>query len=478
MISKLLPVNIVIVIITFLLFTYRIPFNYYLIPLILCGIISLTQLFSYFKNQNALREVFFYVWFIFFVASFIAPLIHFGRDYWKGYVNLSSSDWQGLAFYVSSIYLYGIIIFISLSKLKLKQKKVRHIWSFKSNAALIVSLLMVFSFVLQTYLYAKIGGIKAYIQIFTDKEEASSGFTGMGALFIVSEIFPYLLLLWYFIKKRGKNVSVSNVAIFLALMLVACIYFGGLRGSRSNTVFTMVHAVIVVHFTIFRFKRKHFMILLASFFLFMAIGRLYKNDGIEMIKNYKNYDDIQISNKMSSAESIIISDLARYDVRCFELFMLENNIHYKKKYGSTYLYSVLTFIPFGKSVRNSLHLTGRTEAAGQLQFDSSGVVKSNKRKNTRIFGFIGESMLNFGIFSFILAYIVLYFILAYISQWTNAVPTYDARFIIIAMISIFIPLIINADSNNVIFTIIKRPLPLYFILFFITTKKVHNIQTI
>ncbi len=446
-----------------------VPLGIYLIPLTFCGIITTSKLVEFSKNENATKDVFFYVWSIFFLSSFIAPLIHFSRNYWIEHVYTTPSDWKYLAFQVSSIYLVGIMIFYLFSKVKTRPKRIRYFWAFKSNASTVVFVLMLFSLLLQTYLYMRLGGIHGYILRYTERN-SGGGFSGMGTLFLISELFPYFLLLWYFIKNRGKQIKLINVILFLIILLLSCIYFGGLRGSRSNTIFTVFQALIVIHFTLYRFKRIHFLLFIAAFFLYMTVGRIYKTNGIGTMEKLSSLEDLRISNQLSSIESIIITDLTRYNIMCYELYMFDKNSYFEYKYGSTYLYSALTFIPYGKYIRDYLGVEGRTDAAGELQYDYDGVGRSNNRKNTRIFGFIGESMLNFSPYIIILAFIILYYILAYISYWVNAIPLTDARFFIASTIVIIVPLIINADSSNVIFTIIKRPLPLLIVLYLITNR--------
>ncbi|MDQ2178548.1 hypothetical protein [Marinifilum sp. D714] len=474
--KRILLSSFLILFLILLLVTGLIPFDIYLLPMTLCGLITLIKIGEKLEKNSVLRETFFYVWCVLFLSSFVAPLIHFSRNYWIENVYYLPTEWNGLAFKVSSIYLFGIIVFAVLDNVNLfKAKQLTYIRQFKASASYIVLFLMSVSFILQTYLYIRVGGISQYMLIFTEKNEESGGFAGMGAFFIISEIFPYLLMLYFFIKNRGKQVSFIYILLFLALMLISCIYFGGLRGSRSNTIFTMLQAVIVINFTIYRFSKIHFMGFLAGFFLFMAIGRLYKNDGINLVNNIGEYQSLSISEDMTSMEKIVTGDLARFNIMCYELFMLKNNSTYKKKYGSTYLYSIFTFIPGGKNIREYLNLTGRSEAAGNLQFDFDGQIRSAHRKNTRIFGFVGEFMLNFGSLSFVFAFLILLVLLKYIESVVNSVWISDPMFILVALLPIFISILINADFNNFVFSLIKRVIPLYFIIMLITKKSSRRI---
>lgn len=457
---------------TVLIFNQLIPIDLYLIPLALSGILAFNKLLEKSKSETALRDVFFYTWVVIYLSTFIAPIIHFSRDYWIEYVYLEPKSWNELALYVSSIYLYGIIVFYSLDRKNVYNKQSSNIWIFKSNASIIVISLMLLSFFLQTLFYVRIGWISGYIHAFS--YQSVDSFKGMGTYFIASEMFPYLLLLLYLIKNQGKKASLSSIIIFLLLMLISTIYFGGLRGSRSNTVYTLLHAVILIHFTIYRFRRVHFIALSFAFFSFMIVGKWYKNAGIEVIQDFRKYDSGQIDSKMTSFETIIIGDLARFNIQSYGIYLMENNKSYKIKYGMTYFHSLLTYTPAGDKIKDFLELEGKSDALAQLQYDFDGVIRSNMRKNSRIMGFIGEFMLNFGVFSFVIAYFLLFYILSSLRGLTNSISTHDARFFIVSMIPFIIPLLINSDSDNFLLAMVKRIIPLSILLFLISNKVIRN----
>ncbi len=453
------------------------PINWYLLPLFLGGILSFNKIIQKTKSPDYLNDTFFYVWIVFFLTTFVAPLIHFSRDYWIENVYILPRDWSSLSLITSSILLFGMLVFYFMEKLPVKEITQKQTWKFKNNAGFIIVILMFISFILQTLFYLKNGGIIGVIKTYSDRDVMSEGnFAGFGLYFIFSEIFPYLLLLLYFIHARNKTTSLIRVLIFLLLMFISALYFGGLRGSRSNTVMTMFQAILLIHFSIYRFKRVHFIVMITAFFLFMIIGRIYKSEGINFIENYNEYEDYQISKKTSSVESIIITDLTRYNILTYEIFMLENNPHYQYKMGSTYLASILTFIPWGSPIKDQLDLTTRTEAAGQLMFNYDGQQRTLSRKNTRIFGFIGESILNFGYISILFSFFALYLCLTLIKLWSISITNQDARYYFISLLPVLVINLIDSDSNNVAFFVVKRIILMYLIIWTITFKTKENIN--
>ena len=471
--NYILSFCIILLTIAFLLLGANLPFDWYLLPVVLGGMISLYKVLNLLKTIDYLRNADFYVWIVLFLGAFVAPLIHFSRDAWISHVYILPSNWNTLALITSAILLYGMFVFIFLEQIKYRPLYQKKEWSFKKNAKYLIIFLMIISFVLQTVYYIRAGGIFGVIQKFTDRD---GGFEGMGLYFIVSEMFPYLLLLLYFVICKEKKTSFLNVSIFLAIMFLSALYFGGLRGSRSNTVLTMFQAVLLIHFTIYHFKKRHFIIMVALFFLFMIVGRIYKTHGADFVHNVHEFTDYQINTEMSGIESIIIADLTRYNDLSYLIFMLDNNPFYKPKLGSTYLAAVLTFMPFGIPIRDHFELTARSEAASQLMFDFDGIQRSEIRRNSRIFGFVGEMMLNFGVFSFLFAFFFLHFLLKWVKRWSDSISVQDARFYFISLLPIMVISLINLDSNNVVFFIVKRIVLMYVIIWFITNKTKIKLQ--
>src|SRR5699024_7313436 len=88
-------------------------------------------------------------------------------------------------------------------------------------------------FVTNLYIYTY-GGFKGYIDTYINRD---GGFEGMGFIFTIAESFPiiFIILSFHFIQKsRLKDNMIVYFLLFLIFFLLK-LYFGGLRGSRSNT---------------------------------------------------------------------------------------------------------------------------------------------------------------------------------------------------------------------------------------------------
>jgi hypothetical protein len=105
---------------------------------------------------------------------------------------------------------------------------------------------------MQMAVYARFGGIAGFVASFESGDQA---FAGMGWMFMIGESFPILLAIGYIAhwKHNRVNPSWHHVLLCLAVFFVLkLLLFGGMRGSRSNTVFTVFWVVGMFHFWIRR----------------------------------------------------------------------------------------------------------------------------------------------------------------------------------------------------------------------------------
>jgi hypothetical protein len=93
---------------------------------------------------------------------------------------------------------------------------------------------------LQIWIYNRFDGIVGYIQAYEARHQAEL-FAGMGWLFMLSESFPILLAFGYahYARKNGRLQSWQAIVLFLLLFVVLRLFFGGMRGSRSNTIWAL-----------------------------------------------------------------------------------------------------------------------------------------------------------------------------------------------------------------------------------------------
>ena len=462
--KQLLPI-IPIVILTIIVALFPNLFSIALIPITLCGVLTISQIVKTTKDDNWTINVYFYTWIFVLISTYIAPLIHIVRNYWVPYMLTKPNDWSPYAFVTSTMYLVGILIWMAIfnKEKSLTIKRSSKKWSLAGNWQLWIFLFLLISLLAQLYVYSKVGGIAGYIHAYSLKSEGMNAFAGMGMFFILSESFPYTFLLYLIFKLKNRKVSKVGFYLILILLFVVTMFFGGLRGSRSNTVLFMVISAIAINIYIYRIKKSDIVMLLLCFFAFMYVGRMYKDYGENMLQETSPI--VQTNSTLTSPETTIVGDLARYDVNSYQLFLLEEiRPDYSLKYGETYLWGFLTYIPGGSKIIQTFGLKGRSPAASELFYGSS------EYDNSRILGPIGEWMINFGRFTFFIAYIIIGLLIRYIRRYTLSISVDDVRFMLIPSLIVFLPQLILSDFSNIMFFFVKRVVVVLIILFLISTK--------
>lgn len=437
------------------------PIDFILVPVSICGLLCMNKILKCISLPESYNNISLSVWIFSFISSFIAPIINISSNIWTSYLYPEPVDWLPYATIVSFVYLIGLIIYERVLSKPLNIKEFKTIWIPRKNAFKILIALMTVSLAAQVYVYASFGGILGYMMAYTDSESSiNSAFSGMGAFFILSELFPYLFLIAIVLKLNNKNLSMFKQLLLIFILFCVVMFFGGLRGSRSNTVLFMTMSLIALHRFVFKLSKVHLVLLVIGFFSFMYIGRIYKNSGMNMIKNGQ-IESLEKKKNTNFVEEVIIGDLSRYSINAYELYRLEGNTNYKYRYGQTYLWGTLTFIPFGNRLIKAMNIDSRSDATNHLFLTE---------KNSRILGVYGEWLINFGKYTFFIPYLLLAFVLLGIKKYTLKIPKEDIRQILIPVIFVFIPQLLISDSSNIMFFFIKRIFLVWLALYLISNK--------
>lgn len=447
-----------------MLLSGQLEYNSALIPVAICGLISLVNMRECYKKSRCIYDVYLWIWFFMFISTFVAPLIHFCSGIWVEHMFTYPPSWYPYAFIIAISYLCVIILWTimlrprSISPLTLNSK----VWSFKKNSNRFLILVMLCSFVSQVYIYYSYGGIWGYMQAFTESSLYETQFSGMGVYFLLSDLFPSIFLIYIIKNMEGRKCKGLYVNIIILLVFLSALFFGGLRGSRSNVLILMSTALILIHLKLYRLKKIHWALYVLFFFLFMYVGRLYKDQGVQVFNEQERTMQIAVS-ELSPVESTIVGDFSRFGINTYQLYSLERKEDFKYKLGQTYLWGVLTFIPFGSSIIAIFDITSRTEASSELFYNGYYI-------SSRILGPLGEWMINFGLHTFLIIYIILGVLFKRIRKFVCNLSFHDSRFYLIPSIITLLPQMIISDSSNVMYFFIKRILLLWIIIYIVSHK--------
>jgi hypothetical protein len=240
--------------------------------------------------------------------------------------------------------------------------------------------------------------------------------------------------------------------VFLGLQL----FFGGLRGSRSNTIWALFWAIGMIHFWLRRISKKEIAIGLVFFILFMYIYGFFKTGGLEAVNTALQGQEARANLEETSGrswESLVLQDLGRSDTQAFLLYrIMHPNSDYEYAWGRTYLPALTMLIP---SVIMPDKPPEKTKEGTEIQY-GKGTYDPKFWSSSKVYGLAGETMLNFGPYVIPLAFILLGIVVGKVRRWLLTWSVGDHRLLLLPMLVNFCFIILVGDTDNYIFFLFKN----------------------
>lgn len=440
--------------------------HWFLIPVILSGILIGIDTVNWFRGRLSIFDPVGIIGILGFHFFFLAPILHVSWDSWLEPWYEYPTDWRPWLGGMAILNLLGLVVYRSCRNLVPKKplnQSGQIVWRIEPKRfSRIVSIAMMLSVILQIQVYQQFGGIMGYI---TSATEESTAFDGMGLVFLFSETFPILAMMAFAVyAQRNKRLQTWPVLIIVLLVfLVLQMMFGGLRGSRSNTIWALFWAAGIIHFMIRPITKKEIAIGLVFVVLFMYIYGFYKSGGVDGVTTALEAQETRTELESKSGrtwQGLVLGDLGRSDVHAYMLykFMLPNS-DYEYVWGETYLAAATIMIP--KFIMPNKPFRGKTEQGTELFF-GKGSYKPGPTSDlsswatSKVFGITGEAMLNFGPFVVPLAFIPLGILVGWVQRCLFTWKYLDSRFILLPMLVNFCFAVVVGDLDNVIFFLLKN----------------------
>jgi len=443
--------------------------HWFVLPVLLCGIVIGQDAVEYLSGRMPMFDpvgilALFGVHFF-----FLAPLLHV---YWDSYLESyieQPREWRDWLGYMALLNLAGVLLYrIAAQRAALwGATALRSRWECQRSAMLwacLAGLLVAGS--IQMAVYVSRGGIGGYIAAMTADVgvgEADSADTGMGIVFMVSESFPILALIFYAVatqRKRYLKLTFVILGVFVAFFILKML-FGGLRGSRSSIIWALFWAAGIVHVWIKPLSR-HFVVLGLSFLVaFMYLYGFYKGLGKDVLVAME--EGRLTDNAQRGWSSMLLGDLGRSDVQAFLLYrIVRESSDYQLAWGRTYLGSVALLIPRGIwPDRPPI----KTKEGTDVMF-GAGTYDRGDWYSSKVYGIAGETMLNFGPWPVPFAYLLFGMIVGRLQWFLRKLEPGDTRLLIYPFIVTWCFSIIQSDSDNLLFNFIKdgmTPLTVVFV---------------
>jgi hypothetical protein len=324
---------------------------------------------------------------------------------------------------------------------------------------------------LQIAIYTMFGGIVGYIATVEEGIGSFSTFRNLGIWFTISESFPVLffIALVVLIRKKRFPFGTFTIIVLLCVFFLLKFLFGGLRGSRSETIFAMVWAVGTVHFALRSVSRKFAYVGIVVVLIFMYLYGFYKNIGSEIIYLFTGEASLPALEQRTGRDmqGLLLGDLGRADVQAFLLYRIIEVQDYEYAWGRTYFGAAALLIP--RQIWPNRPPT-KVKEGTEVQYGTGSYVP-DLFQSSKIYGLAGETMLNFGPWVVPLTFLLWGFLVKSVRSFVYSLNIDDACRLVATWLVIFCLSALTADSDNLLVFVIKN-IAIPSLVLWLGTKKV------
>ncbi len=449
--------------------------HWFVIPVVLCGALIGSDAVAFVQGRLELIDPAAIVGLLGIHFFFLAPLLHVIWDFWTPYI-VGPPEWRDWLGWMAMLNLLGLVLYrwvLLTGSVQRRPVIPAKPWRIDNRRAVFaMGALLLITGLAQVWVYIHYGGISGYMAAYLDGEhhygnkDPNIGFNGMGWVFTISESFPIIALFAFVLYLRKSEKQPSWVALFaiLAVYFVLVMLFGGLRGSRSNTIWALFWAVGVIHFFVRKVTRGFILVGVLFLMCFMYMYGFYKSVGTEALDAFDSSDTRESLSRKTGRTfaGSILGDLGRSDIQALLLYkMTAPPVTYEYAWGRTYLGAASLLIP--RSVWPNRPPT-KTRWITELE-SGPGSWTPELWESSHVAGLAGEAMLNFGPAAAPISYLVLGLLVLRIRAWLRRLAPDDSRWLMAPFLIMLTFIVMAGDSDNDIFFVFKSAcLPLLAVM--------------
>ena len=439
--------------------------HWFIIPVLLCGIVIGIDAVDWLRGRLNILDPVGLLGLLGLHVFFLAPLLHVYWGFWMRYVT-PPPDWRGWLGGMAVLNFCGLNIYrlcrdCPLGRVGGTTKRISG--QIGPRFPFVLGLAMAVSALLQAWVYQQYGGLSGYVATY---EARLWAFRGMGWLFTISESFPILGMMGFAVYARRRK-ALRNWLVVLPVLLgffLLQLLFGGLRGSRSNTVYALFWAMGIVHFWVRPWSKKTALVGVGLLVVFMYMYGLYKGAGSRAVAALTSTEDRSalVEETGRTLPRVLLTDLGRADVQAFLLYrLMRPDRDYQYAWGRTYLATALMLVP--KSVWPD-RPPGKIKEGTEALF-GMGTYIPDVFQALRVYGVAGEAMLNFGPLAVPISFVLLGIVVRRVRRWLMVWPAFDPRLLLLPYLINLCWVVLIGDSDNVAFYLIKYgTVPLFVVL--------------
>jgi len=435
--------------------------HWFILPATVCGAVCLSSLMSAVRQEQLFTDPLLLVSVLGYHNTYLAPMLQVYWDYRIIALPIQPDDFRPWLGRVACINIVGIAIFICIFSRVVNgsaSAKLQRIWVIDRSRLVLFGLLAILASVaMQAYVYSDFGGVSGYVDKYLYDREA---WNNKGALLVIAESAPLMmvLILGCLQQKRIRRGRIRGTSwpllivcgfVFLMLQMV----FGGLRGSRSNIVVNCFFAAGIVH-QVFRPLSKRLVILLGIAAVVFSYYYVFFKDfgyaGVNAAVSLSGRESL-LSVSGRSKENVLIADFSRSDVQAFIVQELESGPNVDLAMGRTYIGTLSLLVPriiWPERPPTKLKWTTELE-------NGPGSYGHGAYRSSRMYGQLGEAMLNFGYLGVPASFALMGFVFGKLSILSRELWMTDARRMLLPGMVITSVCMVIQDSDNVLYFIVQ-----------------------
>lgn len=430
-----------------------------LIPLMLCGILAGADIVAWLRKEFDIFDPKVLVAGLLYLNCFIAPLLHLTYDIYG--VKFHTPDWPTYFGYMALFNAAGIMSFKLGHKMFFKMSHpVKSFWQIEPARFIAILMPIIFiSLIANVSLFLFFGGIVRR-QIVTGFEYAAHLSWILMLADPIALLTAIAIIYWIYMGRTDKPSSFLIVLCILLFVMGAAIFLLGQRGGRLQIIAPLFIVAAIIHYRLRPIPTKLVLLSVCMLFVFIYLYDFYKKlgpRGVEVFYSKEARVSMAYERRVSPVTSLL-GDFARADIQAFMLYRLRaGRGQFQHQLGRTYAIAAATVIP---------RAIWKTKPRPKLIAGSEILGYGGFVRSTRQYGLAGEAMLNFGYYGIVPAFLIFGCFLGWFRKKIAVMEPSDARFFIIPILLFLSMSVINIDSDNLMFHLL-RMLVLPFVVVFL-----------
>lgn len=453
-------------------------FDYYVIPCTLAAGLFAVDVVKFLRGQTHAFDPSIIIGAVIFMQVLPCAVLQIHWDFWPYLPPVADSlEWVSIW---ALLYLFGGVFYRVLVDVGSARGRatasLRGLGQIDEQKFIFVaSCLLIISLFSQLLVYAQFGGVSGFINTFTDRQAAGvqeeDPFEGMGSIMILAESAKYvsailLVVLW---RKKQWKPSEARFGLLLLALVPVFLFFGGLRGSRSTTIFALFLSAGAYHFWIKRLSPRLIIIGVVFATMFVSVYYWYKvagTTGLSAAVDTAAIDTLHESRR-DQTQYLIVRDIGRMDMQALTMREISEKRGPDYALGRTYMTAIFSIVPKSLIGKKPDQITKeKTETLyGKGRYDPYSA-----RQTTLVLGQFGEMFLNFSYAGPLLFFVVLGWFVRRHNAFAAHGEKSDVLLFLLPIGTLFCLLVIITDFN-VIFQQLMRYLTVPMILLLLCRKQ-------